>query len=288
MIVDAHQHYWQPARGDYGWLAEAPPALRRAFLPADLRAERAAAGVHHSLLVQAAPSEAETRYLFELARQDAAVLGVVGWVDLDAADADARIDALVAAGGGLLRGLRPMAQDLPDPGWLAHPALDRPLDRLAAHDLAFDALVAPAQWPALLARLERQPQLRVMLDHAGKPAISPAGFRRWAGWIDTLAAIPSVHCKLSGLLTQLEPGADADAIEPFVAHLFERFGAARLVWGSDWPGLTLRAGYAEWLHLAQALTTRHAPGRQADVFARNAVRFYALDIPLAATPGETP
>jgi L-fuconolactonase len=270
IIVDAHQHYWQPARGDYGWLAQAPAALQRSFLPADLRVQREAAGVQFSVLVQAAPSEAETRYLFELARQDPAVVGVVGWTDLEAADACARIHSLKRDGDGLLCGLRPMAQDIADPDWLSRAALDRAFDCMQDLELAFDALVTPSQLPALC-------QLRSVLDHAGKPSIAHADDGRWLDWIDELAQHPQLHCKLSGLLTLLDAGTQEDAIDPCVKHLFERFGASRLMWGSDWPVLTTHADYGHWLRLSKALTERYAPGRQTDVFGANATRFYALD-----------
>jgi L-fuconolactonase len=277
IIVDAHQHYWQPARGDYGWLAQAPAALQRSFLPADLHAQREAAGVPFSVLVQAAPNEAETRYLFELARLDPAVVGVVGWVDLEAADACARIHALKRDGDGLLCGLRPMTQDIADPDWLSRAALDRAFDCMQDMELAFDALVTPMQLPALCRRLTRHPQLRSVLDHAGKPPIAREDDGQWRARIDELAQQPQLHCKLSGLLTLLDPGMHEDAIDPCVKHLFDRFGASRLMWGSDWPVLTTHADYGHWLRLAQALTERYAPGRQTDVFGANATRFYALD-----------
>ncbi|TAM27753.1 MAG: amidohydrolase [Rhodanobacter sp.] len=281
IIVDAHQHYWQPERGDYAWLAQAPAALQRSFLPADLCHLREAAGVQFSVLVQAAPNEDETRYLFELAQRDKAVLGVVGWVDLEAEDACARIDAMVRDGNGLLCGLRPMAQDIPDPDWLARPTLDRAFDCMQDHGLAFDALVTMAQLPALYRRLQRQPTLRAVLDHAGKPPIAHGDITPWNRWIDKLAQQPQLHCKLSGLLTLLEPGMHEQAIEPCVKGLFERFGANRLMWGSDWPVLTTHADYGHWLELARSLTERFAPNRQTDVFGANAARFYALDIPAA-------
>ncbi len=280
-IVDAHQHYWQPERGDYAWLSQAPAMLQRPFLPADLRSQRQAAGVQFSVLVQAAPNEDETRYLFELARCDAAILGVIGWVDLAAEDACARIQSLVRDGDGLLRGLRPMAQDIADPDWLARPVLDRAFDCMLDHGLTFDALVATVQLPALCRRLHRHPQLRAVLDHAGKPPIAHGDSGQWTGWIDELAQRPQLHCKLSGLLTLLDPGMHEQAIEPYVADLFECFGAKRLMWGSDWPVLTTHADYGHWLQLAQTLTERHAPGRQVDVFSANAARFYALDIATA-------
>ncbi|GGA42953.1 amidohydrolase [Dyella nitratireducens] len=282
IIVDAHQHYWQPARGDYGWLGQAPAMLQRAFLPRDLCAQRAAAGVQFSVLIQAAPTEEETRYLFDLAHQDPGIVGVVGWVDMEANDVGAHIDALIHDGKGLLRGLRPMAQDLADPDWLARPSLDRAFDCIQDAGLSFDALVDMRHLPALLRRLQRHPQLNVVLDHAGKPAIGDGRFDQWTCWIDELSQHPQLHCKLSGLLTLLGEPVHEDAIEPYVADLFSHFGRERLMWGSDWPVLTTRADYAHWLHVAMILAERYASGSQAEVFAANAVRFYALDIDLTS------
>lgn len=273
-LIDAHQHCWRVERGDYAWLHDAPALLQRDFLPADLQAQRTAANVTGSVLVQAAATEAETRYLFGLARADRGILGVVGWVDFEAPDAPSRIDALLHDGDELLLGLRPMAQDHPDPDWLARPALDAAFDRLQEHGLAFDALVKPAQLPALQKRLRRERGLRVVLDHAGKPDIAHGRFDDWAAHIHALAALPNVCCKFSGLLTELAPGMPVDALDPYVDHLFAIFGAKRLVWGSDWPVLTLRGSYAHWLELARALARQRAPQALDDIFCRNALAFY--------------
>ncbi|MEW9571016.1 amidohydrolase [Rhodanobacter sp. Si-c] len=273
-LIDAHQHYWRTDRGDYAWLRDADASLQRDFLPADLAAQRIAAGVAGSVLVQAAATEAETRYLFELARADRSILGVVGWVDFEAPDVAARIRPLVRDGDGLLLGLRPMAQDHPDPDWLARPALDAAFDCLQEHDLAFDALVRPPQLPALQQRLRRERELRVVLDHAGKPDIAHDRFDDWAPRIRELAELPKVCCKFSGLLTELAPGMPARALDHWVDHLFACFGPGRLIWGSDWPVLTLRSSYAHWLELARAFAHRHAPHALERIFSRNALAFY--------------
>lgn len=273
-LIDAHQHYWRVDRGDYAWLHDAPAALQRDFLPGDLHAQRTAAKVGGSVLVQAAATEAETRYLFELARADRSILGVVGWVDFEAPDAPSRIDALLCDGDGLLLGLRPMAQDHPDPDWLARPALDAAFDRMQEHGLAFDALVRPSQLPALQKRLQRERELRVVLDHAGKPDIARGHFDAWATYIRELAALPYVCCKFSGLLSELAPGMPVDALDPYVDHLFASFGAKRLIWGSDWPVVTLHDSYAHWLELARTLAQQRAPHALDDIFGRNALALY--------------
>lgn len=271
MIIDAHRHYWDPSRLEYGWLAHAPAALQCSFLPPDIGAIRDAC-----ILVQAAPDERETLFLFDLARQTEGVLGVVGWVEMEADDATQRIEELIERGQGLLCGIRPMVQDIPDTEWLARPSLDRAFDCLRDHGLVFDALVDNRHLRALSHRLTRHPGLITVVDHAAKPNIADREFAAWASAIARVAQVPDVACKLSGLLTLTAPGSDATAIEPFVAHVFESFGGQRVMWGSDWPVVTTHATYEQWKARAQALVRRFAPRHEAAVFGGNATSIYSL------------
>jgi L-fuconolactonase len=276
--IDAHQHYWRLKRGDYAWLTPEQGLLYRDFTPEDLSGQLSECSVRATVLVQAAATEAETRFLFALARQQASIAGVVGWVDFEADDVAARIAELVREGDGILKGLRPMVQDIADPRWLDRSSLDAAFNAVLEHDLAFDALVTPTQMAALERRLRRHPKLRAVLDHAGKPNIAGGALEHWASQIEQLARTTPVYCKLSGLLTQAAIGAGAAELDAFVARIFSCFGVERIMWGSDWPVLTLRASYRHWLDMALELVHRHAPGHQQAVFAKNAVRFYRLDI----------
>ena len=116
---------------------------------------------------------------------------------------------MVAAGNGLLKGLRPMMQDIVDPDWVLRPQLDPAFDAMIEHGLSFDALVRPQHLSALRKRLHRHPDLRIVIDHAGKPDIAGNGFSGWADDIERLAQETSACCKLSGLLT--EAGGDAES-----------------------------------------------------------------------------
>jgi len=277
-IVDAHQHYWRVARGDYGWLTPQQGVLYRDFEPQDLHPQLAECQVTATVVVQAAPTEAETRFLMELARQHAEIRGIVGWVDFEAPDAGARIRALVEEGGGKLKGLRPMVQDIADPNWLARPTLDPAFEALRENDLTFDALVKPVHLEVLLQRMRRFPGLNAVLDHGGKPDIAAGSFESWARHLEQLAGTTSMYCKLSGLLTEAEPAAGVKTFDPYVAHLFACFGGERVLWGSDWPVVTTRASYREWLDMARRLVSRHAPGFEDAVFRTNAIRCYKLDV----------
>ena len=274
--IDSHQHFWQLSRGDYGWLDDAPDRIRRDFLPDDLQPLLADAGVAGTVLVQAAPTEAETAFLLELAERTEFIAGVVGWVPLDAEDAAGKIDQL--AENPWFKGVRPMIQDIADDDWMLKPALDAPLKRLIGHGLCFDALVKPRHLPNLLRLLERHPELRAVVDHGAKPDIAGGGFDAWARDIAAIAAGTDAFCKLSGLLTEAGPAAGTTKLEPYVEHLLKCFGAGRLMWGSDWPVLLLAGDYPSWLRMAEEFTAKLSLSEpdKSSVMGGNCARFYRL------------
>ncbi|WP_087732335.1 amidohydrolase family protein [Paraburkholderia piptadeniae] len=276
MQIDAHQHYWNQERGDYGWLTPDLAPLYRTFGPADLAPLREKAGVARTVVVQAAPTVEETRYLLELARNEASIAGVVGWVPMLDADAPALIEAL--AREPKFKGVRPMLQDLPDDNWIANPALKPAVDALIANDLAFDALIFTRHVDALETFIKRFDQLRIVVDHGAKPSIrdGSAGWHAWAEGITRLARWPHVHCKLSGLATEAAQGWTEATLRPYVDHLLAAFGPKRLMWGSDWPVLNLNGDYLLWHSIATLLLAQLSDAERDAVFGGNAAAFYRL------------
>lgn len=262
-------HWWTLERDDYGWLTPDLTALYRDFGPADAEPLLAAAHIDAVILVQAAPTVEETLYLFGLARSHPYVRGVVGWADLE----DAReLERL--AGNESLLAVRPMLQDLPQDDWILRPALTPALRLLEELDLPLEALIKPVHLPIIRRLLERHPRLRIMVDHAAKPDIGGRSAVSWKSDLAALAASPRVWCKLSGLVTEAPPLAALSEFTPYVDSVFELFGAGRVVWGSDWPVLTLRLDYATWLRWAERLSAALSAEQSAQVFGGNAERFY--------------
>ncbi|SFB72941.1 L-fuconolactonase [Polaromonas sp. OV174] len=278
-MIDAHFHSWQIARGDYGWLNPALAPLYRDVSVADWQAQSQALGISGGVLVQAAPTEAETLFLLAQAQAQApdgpGVLGVVGWVDLLATNAADRISAL-AHQYPLLKGLRPMLQDIPDPDWILQAALSPALQAMAAHGLVFDALVKPVHLPRLLTLAARHPKLSLVIDHAAKPDIAAGQWQPWADQLARLAAETHAVCKLSGLLTEAGPQPRPDAARHWGEHVLASFGADRVMWGSDWPVLELAGSYGDWWQEAQQLSAHLSAAERANLFGGTARRIYRL------------
>lgn len=274
MIIDAHQHFWKVARTDYGWLTPDLTALYRDFLPGDLDPLLVASGVTGTVIVQAAPSEAETLFLLDLAREWPKACAVVGWIDMTSPQAEKHLGSL--AQDPKLRGIRPMIQDEADPEWMLQASVGAAFQAVGRCGLTFDALVRPHQLTTLTRLVDRFPDVPVVVDHGAKPAIGADAFQPWANDIAAFSKRPQVMCKLSGLLTEAGPRATDTDLIPYVEHLLDCFGPARLMWGSDWPVLTTAGDYGGWLDQARRLVQRLGAAEQAQIFGRTAARFYGF------------
>jgi len=272
MRIDAHHHVWMLARGDYGWLTPELAPIYRDFSLLDLAPHLSDSRIEGTILVQAAPSEAETMFMLGIAEAADLVRGVVGWIDFDASDAAARIDALALQ--KLLVGLRPMVQDIADDDWLLRPRLAPLMTVMARHGLIFDALVLPRHLPRLLQVVDRHGDLQFVLDHCAKPHLATSDIAQWKQHIALLARRPNIVCKLSGLVTEAKPDWQVSDLRAAVDHVRTAFGPRRLLWGSDWPVVELAGGYARWFATAENLLADLPSAEKADVFGGNAERIY--------------
>jgi len=279
MIIDAHHHLWKLSRRDYGWLDSArEPALaaiERDFLLDDYLALAEAHGISGSVIVQAAPTVAETEFMFaQAAASGGLIRGVVGWIDMAAGAAPDTLARL--AGNKLLRSIRPMLQDIADVNWVLQPALAPAFRAMIELGLRFDVLIRPPHMASALTILTRFPELPAVIDHGAKPDIAGGMWQPWADGVSRLARETGAYCKLSGLVTEASRDWTIDHLRRYVDHLIECFGPQRLMWGSDWPVATLAAGYGRWLQTAQQLIGGLSEAGRDCVMGGNAVDFYGL------------
>lgn len=273
VIIDAHQHFWRIDRGDYSWMDDSVAAIRRDILPPDLAPLAATSGISGTIAVQAAPTLAETEFLLALADQTPLVRGVVGWVDLTG-DVPAQLARLSHP---LLKGIRPMLQDIAETDWVLRADVLAGLKAVAAAGLRMDVLITPRHFDVIDTLAHRLPQLPLILDHCAKPTFENCDpGSDWRAGIAALAAHPQVSCKLSGLANEFGPGWSAQALRPVFDHVLQHFGPQRLMWGSDWPVLELEGRYPDWLTVAQHLAADLSQDARRSLFADTATRIYTL------------
>ena len=276
--IDAHQHYWNPARGDYHWMPPEDPILARTYAPNDLEPELKACGIEATVLVQAAATVCESEYLLGIADATPSVAGVVGWVNFEEHTDRRTLERF--AGHPKFVGVRPMIQDIPDVNWMLRDDVQWGYRAIKDLDLSFDALGFPRHLGNFLTILGRYPKMRTVVDHCMKPQIrdhSDENFRHWAEGMRRIAAETGAYCKLSGLVTEANEQWSVEDLKPYFGHILEVFGCDRIMWGSDWPVCRLRTEYSGWFAAAECLTEGVSASERAQIFGGNAARFYRLN-----------
>ena len=278
MIVDAHHHFWDPARADYPWMTGSFEPVRRPFGPGDLAPLLSAAGVDATVLVQTRSSLDETRELLETAAVTPFVRGVVGWVDLTDPEVAGVIAELRAGpGGDRLVGIRHQVHDEPDPDWLLRDDVLRGVRAVGEAGLVYDLLVRARELPAALAVAQALPDVRFVIDHIAKPPIRDGIQQPWADRIAAFAGLEHVACKLSGMVTEADWGRWQPAdLAPYADHVLDVFGPRRMLFGSDWPVCLLAASYDRVAETARELLGGLGGSDTAAVFGPTAVEVYRL------------
>ena len=279
-IVDSHVHLCDPQRFDYPWMANAP-SLNRQVLPSHLSEAAAPFKVDRFVFVEvdvALPQHvAEAEWVSEQARSDPRLKGMVASLPLEQGEAVAAdLDRLRQQ--PRLRAIRRLIQNQPEPGFCTQPDFIAGLKLLAPHDLAFDICIFHHQMPDAIEMVRQCPDVRFVLDHIGKPAIKAGRFDPWRQHMRELAALPNVHCKISGVVTEADhQNWTREQIRPYVAHAIESFGFDRIMYGGDWHVSELATTYPEWVEIVDWVTEGCTPEEKRKLFRDNAISFYRLN-----------
>lgn len=279
-IVDAHLHVWDPARFRIPWL-DGNDLLNRAYDVQTFCEHTAGLNIAAMVYVQVdvAPAYAllEAQHIARLAAHDPRLQGIVAWAPLEDGECVRSIlDALVAV-GPIVKGVRRILQGEPDPAYCLRPSFIRGVELLAEYGLSFDICIYHYQLPAVIELVRQCPGVTFILDHIAKPDIRNGIFDPWREHIATLARLPNVVCKISGVATEADHTRwTVDDLVPYIRHALEVFGEDRVMFGGDWPVALLATSYRRWVETLATLTADLSPEAQRKLWSENARRVYRL------------
>jgi L-fuconolactonase len=277
-IVDSHVHFLDTGQFRYPWL-DAAPALRRTWSPDEYARDCGALPVTDVVFVEAAAelrsSEDEVAWVERISGRPR-VAAIVARASLT--DERGRRAALqTLRSRPLVRGVRDDIQGQPR-GYCCHPSYVEGARIASELGLLVELCVVHPQLPDVVRLVQECPETRFVLDHCGKPGIRSRQLDPWRRDVEALASFGNVVCKISGLLTEAEEGCGPEALAAYVEHVFRCFGADRVLFGSDWPVMTLAgASFTRWCELLFGLTRHLSEPERSGFFWSNAASTYGFD-----------
>jgi L-fuconolactonase len=279
-IVDSHVHLLNPERLGYGWTRNAPQ-LDRLVLPEHLTAAAQPVRIDQFVFVEVDVDEGqhldEAAWVAEQAQRDPRLKGMVAALPLErGAAVEGDLDRLCQH--TILRAIRRLIQNQPDPDFCIRPDFIAGLKLLAPRGLAFDICVFHHHLPNVIKMVKQCPEVRFVLDHIGKPPIQAGGIDPWRQDLRELALLENVYCKISGVTTEADHKAwTRDQIRPYIEYAIETFGFNRIMYGGDWHVLELAGSYPDWVDIVDEITRGAPEPDRRKLFRDNATRFYRLD-----------
>ncbi|HEY4323891.1 MAG TPA: amidohydrolase family protein [Mucilaginibacter sp.] len=273
--IDSHQHFWKfdPVRDS--WIDQTMSAIQRDFMPADLESILHKHGIDGCVAVQADQSEAETEFLTGLAESHDFIKGVVGWVDLRAANVNKRLEHFSKF--KKLKGFRHVLQGETDRALMLNPEFMKGIAALKAFNYTYDILIFPDQLGFTAQFVKAFPNQPFVINHIAKPDIKNKNIEKWEKGIRAMAKCENVSCKISGMITEADwYNWTLSDFDPYLDIVFEAFGTKRVMFGSDWPVCNVAGGYQQMLSVVKYYISKLSADERERFWGLNAVEFYNL------------
>lgn len=275
-MIDAHVHFWKYNKIRDAWITDKMQILQQDFLPANLEPLAVANHVDGFIAVQADQSETETGFLTELAQKNSIIKGVVGWVDLQNKNVEARLSHYAQI--SIIKGFRHIVQSEAE-GFLREKSFLNGIKTLKKFGFTYDILIYETQLKEAIDFVRQFPEQKFIIDHCAKPSIINGRISEWKNHMREISKHENIFCKISGLITEANWNTwHENDFYPYLDTVFEFFGTERLLFGSDWPVMLLSGNYQKWKSLIEKYMKQFPGEERQKVFHDNAVKFYNLKL----------
>ncbi|PZQ99886.1 MAG: amidohydrolase [Cereibacter sphaeroides] len=280
-LIDTHQHLILRDRIGYAWTQPIPELATGDFTLQDYHDLTKGKGVVGTVFMETGVDDDdykdEARMVAQIMRD--APGAPIGQIASCRPEFDEGFDEWLEEGEGLnIVGYRRILHVVPDDVSQSE-TFRRNLRKIGDRDLPFDINFLARQLPIARALVDACNNQVFVLDHCGVPDIAAGEYDEWARGIRSLAVVPQVVCKLSGISAYCAPGqASVEALRPYVDHILESFGPDRILWGGDWPVVNLGLGLPGWIDATRTLLSELTEGERAALGTGTARRVYGLEV----------
>tara|TARA_A100001011_G_C14182997_1_gene787739 strand:+ start:188 stop:1054 length:867 start_codon:yes stop_codon:yes gene_type:complete len=258
-MIDAHHHLWDLSAIRYPWLEEKsvmrffgdPTAIQKNYLMSDFRSDCQSHGFWGSVHIQVGAEDPirEANWVdgVSSANSDWSMRQVV-YCDLTEKQMPTKLDLFQKLPS--VAGVRQILSRAPgiESGSvlldnITSPIVLENLRELSRRQLSFDLQLIPEVMGQFSFLLQKVPELKIAICHAGSPHDRTApGIRRWQSALRFISSLPNTSCKISGL-GMFQHNWTIEDFKVLVETCLEQFGSKRCMFGSNFPVDSLYSDY---------------------------------------------
>ena len=279
-IIDAHLHLWDIKHLSYPWLHDVP-VLNRNFLLDDYKKATKNYTIEKMVFMQCevdtSQYQKEVEWISFLSKnEDSRIKGIISWAPLEKGEA-VREDLEYLKKNPLVKGIRKIIQFEPDVEFCLNPDFIKGVNLLAEYGFSFAIGISYVHNKNILKFIEKVPEVKLILDHIGKPDIMGGKLDPWRDEIRQMSTFPNLYCKISSLATEANHKTwTIDDLRPYVDTVFESFGFNRTIFASDWPVSTQAASFDTCVRTIEELVSGASQTELRKLFHDNAIDFYSI------------
>ena len=277
-VIDSHIHLFDISRSQGVPWPPKDSVIYKTALPPRYRQLAVQHGVVGAIEIECSPWFADNQWVLDVAQKDSIIVGTIGDLEPGAPGFAKQLAGLHK--NPLFRGIRYgniWDRDLPSK--LNDPAFVDGLKLLAETGLVLDtANPDPALIHAVVRLSDQVPNLTIIVDHL--PELAPpddaASRKACDADLQLLGQRPQVFDKISGIVSRVNGRVPLDLAfyRDRLDHIWETFGAAKLMYGSDWPNGDQWAQYPDVFRLAQEFMAGKDTASKEKFYWRNSLRVY--------------
>tara|TARA_Y100000590_G_scaffold451892_1_gene594076 strand:- start:1125 stop:1970 length:846 start_codon:yes stop_codon:yes gene_type:complete len=278
-LFDTHLHLLYRNELNYAWAKDIPPLAEGDFTAEDYKSLTDGLGVGGSLFmeVDAEDYKKETNFIRSIANDsNNGIKGMIASIRPEQEDGfESWLNASIDIGVVGYRRVLHVASD----EMSQNETFRKNIRKIGNAGKTFDMCFLQKQLPIAIELAKSCDNTTLILNHCGVPDIAGDGLSIWSENIKSLAELPHVYCKLSGIMAYCAPDtASYKTIEPYVDTVLNYFGSDRIVWGSDWPVVNLAKGIKEWISVTRNILSNLSDDEAMAIANTNAQKIYKVSL----------
>ena len=278
-LFDTHLHLLYRNELNYAWAKDIPPLAEGDFTAEDYKSLTDGLGVGGSLFmeVDAEDYKKETNFIRSIANDsNNGIKGMIASIRPEQEDGfESWLNASIDIGVVGYRRVLHVASD----EMSQNETFRKNIRKIGNAGKTFDMCFLQKQLPIAIELAKSCDNTTLILNHCGVPDIAGDGLSIWSENIKSLAELPHVYCKLSGIMAYCAPAtASYKTIEPYVDTVLNYFGSDRIVWGSDWPVVNLAKGIKEWISVTRNILSNLSDDEAMAIANTNAQKIYKVSL----------